>query len=145
MKKVIHPCDIKIGQKYAPVFVEIEFENGNLSLHGVVGPTIGGNARGSAGQIQAELKDRSRRVAPGWNRKMIDRLYNTWERWHLNDLRAECAHQRARGEKWSTHPSAVCPDCGYRLGSAWLKENVPADVINWLFSLPNTDRQPNWV
>lgn len=145
MKKVIHPCDVKIGNYHRPVFVEITFENGELSLHGVVGPTIGGNAHGSAGQIQDELKRRPRRIAPGWNGLKIAKLYNVWERWHLNDMRSECAHQRLRGETWQTHPSAVCPDCGYRLGSAWLKEDVPPEVINWLFSLPDTDRTPNWV
>jgi hypothetical protein len=49
--------------------------------------------------------------------------------WHLNDMHAECEHQEARGETWTTHPSAVCPDCGYKLGSAWRKRELPADVL----------------
>jgi hypothetical protein len=49
--------------------------------------------------------------------------------WHLNDMHAECEHQSARGETYQTHPGAACPDCDYRLGSAWLKREVPADVI----------------
>lgn len=52
-------------------------------------------------------------------------------KWHLNDMRAECEHQEARGETWQTHPEAKCPDCGYVLGSKWLKRELPADVITW--------------
>jgi len=52
-------------------------------------------------------------------------------RWHLNDMKAECTHQEARGEKWATHPEAVCPDCGYRLGSQWLKRELPPEVLAW--------------
>lgn len=56
-------------------------------------------------------------------------------RWHLNDMRAECKHQEARGETWTTHPSAVCPDCGYKLGSQWLRRRLPKKVIAWVKSL----------
>ena len=55
--------------------------------------------------------------------------------YHLNDMHAQCIHQEARGETWTTHPSAVCPDCGYKLGSAWLKRELPAVVIRWAESL----------
>jgi hypothetical protein len=34
---------------------------------------------------------------------------------------------------------------GYRYGSAWLTEEVPADVLDFLRSLPTADRQPAWV
>ena len=49
--------------------------------------------------------------------------------WHLNDMHAECEHQEARGETWSTHPNAECPDCGYTLGSAWKRRELPAEVL----------------
>ena len=52
-------------------------------------------------------------------------------KWHLNDMHAECEHQQARGETYQTHPGAVCPDCGYKLGSAWTKRELPADVVKW--------------
>lgn len=50
-------------------------------------------------------------------------------KWHLNDMHAECEHQEARGETWTSHPSARCPDCGYILGSAWLKRELPPEII----------------
>ena len=33
----------------------------------------------------------------------------------------------------------------YKYGSAWLKIEVPADVLAWLAALPDTDRAPAWV
>ena len=39
----------------------------------------------------------------------------------------------------------ACPVCGYSIGSAWLKEEVPQPVIDWLFSLPDTTVKPAWV
>lgn len=47
------------------------------------------------------------------------------------------------------HPDGIlckpCPVCGYKYGSKWLKEEVPADVIDWLFALPETTVKPAWV
>jgi len=41
--------------------------------------------------------------------------------------------------------SKLCPVCGYKYGNAWKKEDVPKDVIDWLFSLPDTEVTPAWV
>ena len=57
-------------------------------------------------------------------------IVKVWREWHLNDMRAACQHQRERGETWTTHPSAVCPDCGYVLGSQWLYEELPQSIID---------------
>lgn len=47
------------------------------------------------------------------------------------------------------HPEGLlckpCPVCGYKYGSQWLYEEVPQDVIDWLFALPNADKKPAWV
>lgn len=98
-------------------------------LHGidVEGPTEGETVRvvESCGQIRETIAKFFPEVAPFF-------------RWHLNDMKAECEHQEARGETWSTHPGAVCPDCGYKLGSAWLRRELPAEVIAWAEGLPGT-------
>jgi len=33
---------------------------------------------------------------------LVERIVEIWQRWHLNDMRAGCEHQRA--EKWSERP-----------------------------------------
>lgn len=38
-----------------------------------------------------------------------------------------------------------CPICGYKYGTAWKREEVPQDVIEWLFSLPKSKVAPAWV
>lgn len=47
------------------------------------------------------------------------------------------------------HPDGLlgreCPVCGYQYGHAWKKEEVPADVLEWLAALPDTKTQPAWV
>ena len=49
----------------------------------------------------------------------------------------------------SEHPkgylSKPCPTCGYKYGSAWNKVEVPGSVIEFIESLPETDKQPAWV
>ena len=40
------------------------------------------------------------------------------------------------------HPEGLlcrpCPVCGYRYGTSWVREQVPQDVIDWLFFLPES-------
>lgn len=100
----------------------------------------------------------------------IRRMLEVWRRWHLNDMKAGCEHQRT--EKWDERPidpskpastyvtlkagqcgclsdykgwnmltwitrkehpagllSEACPVCGYKFGSMWLYEAIPAEVI----------------
>ncbi len=49
----------------------------------------------------------------------------------------------------SEHPdgflSKPCPVCGYKYGSAWLKREVPEEVLEWLANLPDADIKPCWV
>jgi hypothetical protein len=106
------------------------------------------------------------RFSSGWNLSQFKKLLDVWDKWHLNDMQAGCVHQRAMGwdkelinpdlpaeqknmKCWEYPPigylTGVCPECGYKYGSAWLFEEVPADVIEWLNSLPNTDKTPAWI
>ena len=91
--------------------VDLAFEDGKVRGHQSTVLIVD-----SCGQIQAVLRD--------WFPE-----YATLLPWHLNDMHAECTHQQARGETWKTHPSATCPDCGYVLGSAWTKRELPPEII----------------
>ena len=238
MKKIINPCVCKVGERNANAFAKIEYENGCLRIGGVVGPLKSGNCRGSAGQCVDEI--RKGNPAKGWNRKMLSKFCDIWERWHLNDMRPECEHQRELGwpdmakesvtlyhyiltreanDKKKEAENAAraalrkgqiftptaeqtlyanlaysldvyepldgkeiaqyyepqkhgfmegfteqktrgwvraeeselgllckpCPVCGYKYGTSWLREEAPQDVLDWLFALPDTERQPAWV
>ncbi len=126
------------------VFVKATYNGSRLSISGVEGPKRNGDAVGGCGQI--DMHDWNIvNYAPGWDKQKETRLREIWKRWHLNDMRAECEHQQARGENWTNSPSATCPECGWKLGHGWLTEAVPADVLDELFSMPETDRQPAWV
>jgi hypothetical protein len=41
--------------------------------------------------------------------------------------------------------SKPCPVCGYKYGNAWKREEVPAEILEFLEALPSADRLPAWV
>lgn len=227
------------------VFAKITHEGGRLSITGVIGPQPGGDARGSCGQIDGTIREASEAgrltLASNWAPDMLAQFLDVWDRWHLNDMRAACEHQRAEGwqekareprtvyhwrllpeiiskqkelhaeaidraastessalgfspeEKrimrleyaitttapeltgwdlkyygkpapgitaheetkargWLTeeeHPdgllSKACGTCGHKYGRAWLTEEVPAAVIEFLAALPDPAKTPAWV
>ena len=47
------------------------------------------------------------------------------------------------------HPDGIlckpCPVCGYRYGTEWKTVEVPKEILDWLFALPETETQPAWV
>lgn len=238
MKKVINPCTCEVytsrgTTQMENAYVEIEYTDGRLSLHGVIGPRVGGNCMGSCGQCDEEI---SKGVpTEDWTQEMLEKLCDVWDKWHLNDMRAYCQHQKElgwreqarekitlyryrlkdearkkkkeaekaalqalrNGEKFTPTEEQVffavmadsveqyeelsspyyepyngvvykptetktrgwvrydesdkgilckpCPVCGYEYGSAWLKEEVPQEIIDWLFALPTTKTKPAWV
>lgn len=126
------------------VWVTVEFDvNGRLSFTGEIGPRRDGNCSGNAGQIVTDLTEIGR-FADGWDAAHVYRLVEVWREWHLNDVRAECEHQRKLGWTWTTHPADQCPECGYRLGSAWLRVEVPEDVLEWVKGLPVATVEHPW-
>lgn len=162
----------------ARVFCRVKITDGKLSITGVVGPKRNGDCVGSCGQISDTLTDAE--FVPAVD---IDtaRLHAVWDRWHLNDMRAGCEHQRSEG--WDTRPidptkplrtygkhfdgqrrdswnmltwvtrkeyseglmCEPCLTCGYKYGTSWLREELPADVIEFLASLPESPVVPAWV
>lgn len=165
MKKIY-----RIGKlKTLDIFVKAEYarkESGSgkwtLTMAGVIGPRPDGNASGSAGQIDMEFQHRLSEdndtryadrlikpeeisFAPGWDKEKWYDLLEIWSRWHLNDLHAECEHQRALGWTYETHQGQKCPTCGYLIGSEWKYEDVPDEVIKKLTAFPDADRAPAWV
>lgn len=73
------------------VFVFLEYDEGKLSISGVEGPKSNGDCLGACGQI--ELQDVTE-FSTGWDEDMLDMFKAVWKRWHLNDMRPGCEHQR---------------------------------------------------
>lgn len=221
-------------------FAKIEYKAGRLSISGAIGPMANGGARGSCGQWNMSFKECDDRghltvadIVPGtgWTAADVLRFLLEWDRWHLNDMRPGCEHQKGAnwnaaekielvhyslnseghalrraaekeatdaaregraanltdtgrallGDWWKDrfsppdadsplsglyevkkretktagwvrfdeHPrgllSKPCPVCGYKYGSAWNREAVPEDVLQFLAGLPDTDITPAWV
>lgn len=160
---------VRLGHIGANIFCRIKFENGNLSIVGVEGPTPDGNAL-CCGQIDSYLRERLDRItpAPGWTREMLERFLGVWDEWHLNNMQAGSPAQRAwlklnpitdrlnyytkAGEALAA--AGLNPDPNYLhqgkpyrygYGHAWLRTEVPQDVLYFLQALPDTDTQPAWV
>ena len=108
----------------------------SLSISGVIFED--GEVTG-LGQVREEVRD----IIPA-------RLYWIWKRWHLNCMRAgtsvqEALLRRAKDNDVdvSTYEKAcdylhsldVLVDGGYKYGSAWLKEELPQHVIDYLIAL----------
>ncbi len=238
MKKIVNPamCDV-YGSKKSNAFARIEYNDGRLSICGVIGPMSNGNCIGSAGQCYDEILEGT--PTGEWTSVMLKKFIDIWKRWHLNDMRPTCEHQRELGwekeaseevtiyhyrlttearkakeaaekaalealrqgvpftpseeqVKFATLPSWTetyaeelvspyyepqkplyagdtgatekktrgwirydetpigilckpCPVCGYKYGSSWNQEEVPKEVIDWLFSLPDAKTRPAWV
>jgi hypothetical protein len=67
--------------------------------------------------------------AAGWSSDRARRLHALWTRWHLNDMRAGCAHMAVTGNGYDANRHLVCPVTGYRFGRAWLVEPMPDAVL----------------
>src|SRR5262245_47411894 len=105
--RTVQPVSTDAGR----LFVTIKWDGKALSMTGVEGPLASGNCKGSCGQVIMSFKDYDARghmlladakVADGWSAEDVRRLFDAWDRWHNNDVRAGCEHQRA--EKWSERP-----------------------------------------
>lgn len=173
--KIINPATVGDNENQAyGVYIKMEYKQKNndpkklcLSISGVIGPKSNGDCAGACGQMIDSVLDYDFiNWKTGFNLETYQKFISIWKRWHLNDLNPGCEHQRAEnwgnkkviidGEEkitnWLTqeeHPEGVlskpCPVCGYKYGSAWLFEEVPAEVIDWLQSLPSTQLTPAWV
>lgn len=100
MKKVVSPCFCKVytrrgNEATARAFCKIQFENGRLSITGVIGPMPSGNCSGGAGQCVDAIREGH--PCDKWTREMLDKFCSIWDEWHLNDMRPYCKHQKELG------------------------------------------------
>lgn len=90
------------------------------------------------------------RFVYGWDADRCRELADLGDRWHLNGMRAACAHQSVVWEDsdYGRRPSLTltepCSLSGYRYGSAWLADPMPADVLSYFRAVAETGRPPAW-
>ena len=230
--KIVKPGTGKLGYtEQHGIYCHIIYKDEKLSITGVEGPKSNGDCFGSCGQILDHLIDDIEIYAENWNKKLLIKFVDIWDKWHLNDMNAACKHQKELwdlykkvelinytstmkyfkmlksaenaklsieeykkykkitekirpllyninrpkyltkeinemiNEGWikeksrekkavnwineKEHPEGIlsksCPVCGYKYGSAWLKEDVPEDVLSFLYNLPDSNTRPAWI
>lgn len=149
------------------VYCRIEFKTGKLSITGVEGPKANGDALGACGQIVMHDWELTS-YAPHWNAEKVAQFRAIWDKWHLNDMQAgslaqtayldanpvqykypECHYTKAcevlRAAGLNPDPNYIHNGKPYAYGSAWLRVDVPADALEFLKALPDTDKTPAWV
>ena len=163
INKVVRIGTVKTyGGRGASVYCRITYKNRRLSISGVVGPLPGGNCLGSCGQIIMNWTPIVN-YAKGWTPSMVKRFLDVWDRWHLNDTQAGTPeqmdyvrnyrknHARANYEELCSALKTAglyevirADGTLYKYGHAWLFESVPTDVLQFLDSLPVSDKAPAW-
>jgi hypothetical protein len=206
MEKFKKTFRFDVGRKYAEVRIEVEIDaEGELHMVGDIDRSLGGGA----GQCYDEILE----LVPGDPK--VARMVEVWKRWHLNNMKPGCEHQRASWDMsreltvyhfrltsdsyqqrrklekaaveaarqakvadftdherallaadysvtspspeppefyelsetevkvagWvypKDHPEGVltkpCEVCGYRYGTAWLKEELPVEIVEEITS-----------
>lgn len=93
-----------------------------LSVLGWYGLTSDPDTAGQVGNMLADIT----RPAGTLTHADIKRLAEIWDRWHLNDRRAACAHMELPDDpSYDARRDITCPETGYRYGHAWLVEPLP--------------------
>lgn len=132
-------------RRYLHVFVDIELETSQragmtidhepiAAGYTVLSITAVGyrhRDKSDGGQRGGQAIELIRKLADGPLYLKRKRIADVWERWHLNNMRAGCAHQPP-----GRYPDV--PDCevsGYKHGSAWLIERLPDDVVSYVLDL----------
>ena len=151
------------------LFIKIVWDGQNLSITGVEGPRKNGDCAGSCGQCLDSLKELVS-LSNGWDVDMAGKLYDFWNKWHLNDLTAGSPAQMKYLSKFTedtykkTHdshyewakevlekvglqpdPHLVFSGVPYSYGSKWLRTEVPYYVLDFLRNLPDTGVEPAWI
>lgn len=112
---------LKCGQKENLVTLEWELKDGVFSMSGNVW-----NRTKTDIYCGGQIVDQIAKLFP--HNKRVQEMFEVWNQWHLNDMQAGCEHQRKLG--WDKNEiNAPCPTCGYKYGSAWLKKEIPHEII----------------
>ena len=116
MNKVINPCTVEGKQAYCHIYTEDKtytLLDGSvdtitvLHITGVIGLRSNGDCY-SCGQCYDEMRGGT--LNEGWTADMLYYLLDTWQRWHMNDMKPCCVHQT----KWDSDKE--CKLYEYKIG-----------------------------
>lgn len=126
----------------------INFDGENLSITGNEGREHGGQI------IMSEW--RFLEYAQGHNAETVEKLRDIWQKWHLNDMQGGSPAQTAflkanpvprvgdyftqashalKGAGLNPDPNFLHEGKPYRYGTAWLRVDVPKEVLTFLNNL----------
>jgi hypothetical protein len=135
------------------VYARIDYRDGRLS--------ITGEGDGCAGHIVMH-EWHIRTYKDGWDKSLEKEFRAVWDRWHLNDMRAGTKEQEemirvmikagALKENCTYDERCKALDTAcmyevehngqkYKYGHAWLFEDVPEDVLQFLLELPEGSKR----
>ena len=67
--------------------------------------------------------------------KHVQRIIQLWNRYHLNDMQAGCAHQQTGNCDCKTIMNQYCEYGCYKYGSKWLYKQIPESVLDEIISI----------
>jgi hypothetical protein len=89
----------------------------------------------AAGQMLEDLTEVTE-YAAGWTRADVRSLLTLWRRWHLNDMRAGCAHMTLPDDKsYDARKDIACP-----VATVVTRDGKPVSPV-----LPNGDAAWKWL
>jgi len=150
---------LEYNNKRAKVHCSIKYENGKLSISGVVGAKKNGNATGSSGQMYDSILENMENFnfAPEWDKIKAFQFVEYWKEWHLNDMTAGTPKPEAfikESEKTNKYDYTLAcealkkanlyDDNGYKYGTAWLSKEIPDNVIKFLDGLSEASKPCAW-
>lgn len=123
------------------------------------------NARDNDARYNSLIAPSDIMFTSSWDTELWYDFLDAWKRWHMNDTRAGSQVQE---DYLRTHPisqadyvypkshyevalqvltdAGLNPDAdGYVYGSAWKFEQIPQNVLNFLYTLPDADKLPAWI
>lgn len=160
-RKTVSPGLAPSGRRRARVTVHIEYQDGKLSLSGDHGGSRGQinmrfahrDSKHNDNRYSAPIRAGAFKFDKSWTAKHWLDLLDIWKRWHLNDMRAGTPEQEQHLRENpvnavypQSHYDLACeslakaglnPHNGYSYGSKWLREEVPAEVLEQLAKLPS--------
>lgn len=125
--------EITIG-KTNGLYTTTEHKNGAGGKRiSIVGAEIEKGRRNASKYGQLDLrKVRIDTSDSDWSQADVESLRSLWAAWHLNDMKAACAHMDADKARaaFDRRETVLCPaGSGYKYGSAWLYQVPSARVL----------------